>query len=148
MSRRATVTTERNTIRAMCYFYQWVYWRTRDPEIDAIRGRHDRNEAPLFDLLSAFGELRKKLREKIGDDGVRSADWLFEMSDEDILRDLPAPKVGRKRFFGKTTVAQPELGPRPKAPKKVAKPKAAKKVANPKAAMKVANVEGSSAVPE
>ena len=48
VARRAHPTADRNTIREMCCFYQWVYWRTTDPEKDAIRGCHDRNQPPMF----------------------------------------------------------------------------------------------------
>ena len=89
VARRGHPTSGRNAIREMCYFYQWVYWRTRDPEKDAIRGCHDRSEAPLFDLLTQFGRLRRKLREHVGDDILKEPEWLTGMEDADILDGLP-----------------------------------------------------------
>ena len=53
VSRRAFATTDRNTVREMCYFYQWVYWRTADAEMDALRGCHDRSQPPTYTLQSA-----------------------------------------------------------------------------------------------
>ena len=54
VARRAHATVDRNTLREMCYFYQWVYWRTTDPERDAIRGCHDRNQPPMFSDVSTW----------------------------------------------------------------------------------------------
>ena len=113
MARNGHTSSDRNTIRVMCYFYQWMYWRTRDPEVDAIRGHHDRQQPPPFDLLSELGKLRRKLRASVGDELLKSEDWLASMAEHDILSGLPKPHLGTSRLTQKTAPPAPELGPRP-----------------------------------
>ena len=117
VSRRAIPTIERETVRGMCYFYQWVYWRTRDPEQDALRGHHDRHEPPVFDLLKEFGRLRLRLRDMLGDDALRHPCWL-ERAEKLIFRDLPRPRMAHKpvRLSQKTAPPSPDLGARARKP--------------------------------
>ena len=112
VSRRATPTIDRATVRSMCYFYQWVYWRTSDPEQDALRGQHDKSQPPLFDLLKELGRLRKRLRDLLGDDALQQPEWL-EKAEKVILQNLPRPTMEKKvRVTQKTEPDKPELGAR------------------------------------
>ena len=96
----------------MVYLFQWCHWRTRDPEADAIRGCHDKNQAPLFDLLTEFGKLRRKLRERVGYDVLSQEYWVHSMSEEKLLENLPKPHLGHSRLTGKTQPPVPPLGAR------------------------------------
>ena len=112
VSRRAHATDDCNGIRELVYFFQWCYWRTRDPEADAIRGCHDKAQPPLFDLLTELGKLRRRVRELVGDDRLATPNWLHSLSDEEILVDLPKPHLGHVRLSGKTPPPVPQLGAR------------------------------------
>jgi hypothetical protein len=101
VSRRACTTVNRRTLRGMLYFFQWQYWRTRDPEQDALRGHHDKKQAPLFDLLFELGQLRKRLREKLGDEALMDDKWL-EKAETTIFRDLPLERSARRHSDGWT----------------------------------------------
>ena len=112
VARRSHATDDRNGIRELVYFYQWCYWRTRDPEADAIRGCHDKAQAPLFDLLSEFGKLRSRLRAQLGDDLLAKPDWLHSSADEELLANLPKPHLGHSRMTSKTPAPALQLGSR------------------------------------
>ena len=75
----------------MCYFFQWQYWRTDDPELDAIRGCHDRQAKPLYDMLSTFAMLRRKLREQMGDAALELDTW-WEIAEKGVFDNLPKIK--------------------------------------------------------
>jgi hypothetical protein len=112
VSRRAHATDDRNGIRELVYFFQWCYWRTRDPEADAIRGCHDKAQPPLFDLLTELGKFRRRVRERLGDEFLAKPGWLHTLSDEQLLEDLPKPHLGHSRLSGKTPPPVPQLGAR------------------------------------
>ena len=49
----------------MVYAHQWMYWRSSDPEADAVRGRH--TDVPTVDMLAAFGGLCRRVRLLVGE---------------------------------------------------------------------------------
>ena len=112
VARRGLATENRNAIRDAVYFMQWCHWRTRDPEADAIRGSHDRNQPPLFDLLTELGKLRRKLRDRPGDTCLAQENWVHGLSEEKLLEELPTPHLGNRRITGKTPRSVPVLGAR------------------------------------
>ena len=69
VSRRSVNTCQEATMGHMCLFFQWLYWRSDDPIGDAWRGR--RTELPSADRLAALGEIRRQVREQLGDDLLR-----------------------------------------------------------------------------
>jgi hypothetical protein len=101
VSRRGVTTTQRDSIRHMGRFFQWLYWKSEDPMRDAMNGRH--LGPPCSDMLSALGRLRLQVREALGDDvlAMHGTKWFEELSDH-ALDDLP---VARKRVR--------EKGPQP-----------------------------------
>lgn len=81
----------------MAYFFQWLYWRSADPETDALAGR--RAVAPSLDLLTALGGLRQRLRETVGDELlVQHGDGWFDALESFRFQNLPEP---RRRVRGK-----------------------------------------------
>ena len=62
------INRDRELLRQMSYFFQWVYWRSSDPQADAIRGR--RTDATPVDMLKALGAMRKKLKLALGEDVI------------------------------------------------------------------------------
>ena len=114
VSRRAIPSCDRGTLRGMCYFYQWMYWRTRDPEADALRGHHDRASQPLYDLMFELGRLRKKVRALLCDQALADPDWLAvaEPHTFDALPTVQLPE--RKRIPKKQQPRTPNLGARPR----------------------------------
>ena len=51
VSRRAVPSCDRNTLRRVCYFFQWLYWRTRGPEADAFLDITNIGSSNLFLLF-------------------------------------------------------------------------------------------------
>jgi len=91
VSRRSLNNTNRDHLRLLSYFFQWTYWRTAKPEQDALRGRRAPGDV-VYDLLSALGKLRERLRTILGD-AVLTAhreDWFMHCADQ-ILSNLPQP---------------------------------------------------------
>ena len=96
----------------MCYFFQWVYWRTADPENDALRGHHDKSQPPIFDLLKELGKLRQRTRAKLGEEALADEDWLAA-SEKSMFTDLPRPQLQQRvRLSAKTAPPSPKLGAR------------------------------------
>ena len=69
VSRRSVNTCHEDTMEHMCYFFQWLYWRSDDPVRDAWKGR--RTELAGADRLAALGQIRRQVREQLGDDLLR-----------------------------------------------------------------------------
>ena len=66
VARRGARTKDRDELRHMSYVFQWLCWRSADPEANALKGR--RAEAPSMDFLSGLGGLFRRLREALGDE--------------------------------------------------------------------------------
>lgn len=112
VSRRGFPTEDRNTLQEFIYLYQWCYWRTRDPEKDALRGCHDKSQPPVFDLLKELGDLRRRLRVRLGDEALAQDNWLYTIPQDQWLSDLPSTAVPTHRLQGKTLPPAPALGSR------------------------------------
>ena len=69
----------------------------------------------MFDLLTEFGKLRRKLREMVGYDVLSQEYWVHSMSEEKLLENLPKPHLGHSRLTGKTQPPVPPLGARKSA---------------------------------
>ena len=113
VSRRSTPTSKRDLLRTKAYFFQWLYWKSADPEGDAMRGRHE--GLPTFDMLSALGALRRRLRDQFGDERLTElgSAW-FEALSPDALENLPpCPRrlVGKQSPQGLSPGARENVPP-------------------------------------
>ena len=91
------INRDRELLRQMSYFFQWVYWRSSDPQADAIRGR--RTDATPVDMLKALGAMRKKLKLALGEDVISAAgDGWFLALQHRVFEDMP---VLRSRVHGR-----------------------------------------------
>ena len=88
----------------MSYFFLWTYWRSADPTLDAIRGRHW--EKPDSDLLGPFGALRRKLKAAVGEQALADAgdDWFLQLQH---LMFANMPVIPTSRLRGKTARRAP-----------------------------------------
>ena len=102
VARRAVRTTDRDTLRHMSYFFQWLYWRSAHPVADAFKGR--RSRAPSMDLFGNLGGMFREARPILGEElfDTHGKDWFSKVSVDafDIFEGLPCP---RKRVLGKTS---------------------------------------------
>ena len=69
----------------------------------------------MFDHLTPLGALRKKLREKVGDEVLKKPNWLTAMDDTSILQAMPRPYLSTSRFTEKTAAPTLALGARSSA---------------------------------
>jgi hypothetical protein len=97
VSRRAVTTKQLDTVRHLAFFFQFLYWRSEDPEKDAINGRHVGK--PCHDMLGALGRLRKRVRAQISDEVLAPLGhtWFDSLCDK-ALDDLPAIRQRRRRM--------------------------------------------------
>ena len=57
--------------------------------------------------------MRSKLREKLGDEVLKSVKWFEDLELQDILSDLPKEAFGRNRLRQKASPPPLKLGARP-----------------------------------
>ena len=60
-----------------------------------------------------MGALRRKLLTQVGEKVLGTAEWLSNMPQEEILKGLPTPHLGKQRLTKKTSTPLPVLGARP-----------------------------------
>ena len=88
VSRRAVPSSNSKLLRQMALVFQWVWWRSADPMVDAMKGR--RSGKPTTDMLKSFGNLRAELRKVQGDEALtKHADDWFEALVHTHLENLP-----------------------------------------------------------